>query len=82
MISVKNIKFVLTGTHITKSDLTAILDRYAQDNDTITEISLTEHPGDTSDSKSAIELIIGLERATQPQDLTDVSYDVCIDFGE
>lgn len=82
MISVKNIKFVLTGTRITKSDLTAILDRYAQDNDTITEISLTEHPGDTSDSKSAIELIIGLERATQPQDLTDVSYDVCIDFGE
>lgn len=82
MISVKNIKFVLTGTRITKSDLTAILDRYAQDNDTITEISLTEHPGDTSDSKSVIELTIGLERATQPQDLTDVSYDVCIDFGE
>lgn len=82
MISVKNIKFVLTGTQITKSDLTAILARYAQDNDTITEISLTEHPGDTSDSKSAIKLTIGLERATQPQDLTDVSYDVCIDFGE
>ena len=82
MISVKNIKFVLTGTHITKSDLTAILDRYAQNNDIIAEISLVEHPTDTSGATPMIELTIGLERATQPQDLTDVSYDVCIDLGE